>query len=517
VDASNDGSIITGTGRQDLLYSWDASNSVPTCSESFPVGSEGNLAVTPDVGGQFAGSATPQGGESTTQGHTDVCAPLFQSDLVGQVQGGRYAAQGDWIGVNSRTFIHVYDSQTGALRASVPIPGETQAAVGISGDGSILAVGGFSRTIRVYQWDNSQYVELWNHSIPSITWITAVDVSDDGSTVMVGTWANTAPNLGRAVLYDVATGPTPLWTSSEFGDFVASVALSADGSRAIAGSWGRFQGTFGHVVAAYDRASATPFFTVGDDEIPGVGSAFAVDISNDGMLACAGGKAVHARDFGNGGYAMSIDLGGTTPVDLLSFNGQSRADCGVELDWATGFESDHAGFHVSRTEMSGELAGESIRLTSDEMVLPESEVGGRRTYRFVDSSSECDQSYVYHLDAVDRGGREERLASLTIAAAPVSVAATPRLLVGQNRPNPFRASLTEIPFELGERSRVQIGIFDASGRAVRVLDLGEPGAGAHVATWDGLDGTGIRVPSGSYFYRVEAGVVSATRRLVILN
>jgi hypothetical protein len=45
-----------------------------------------------------------------------------------------------------------------------------------------------------------------------------------------------------------------------------------------------------------------------------VASAFAVDISNDGHYACAGGKAVHAREFGNGGYALALDLGGSSGV-----------------------------------------------------------------------------------------------------------------------------------------------------------------------------------------------------------
>jgi len=315
VDAAGDGSVITGTGRQDLLYAWTAASNVPVCSETHPAGTEGIAAFTPDIGGQFAGSAMMGTTTSFTHAHTAPgCNDLFNVSLSGVVQGGRYAADGDWVAVNSRAAVDVYDSQTGVLRGSVAIPGETEATVGVSRDGNILAIGGFSRLLRVHQWDGSQYVPLWGHVIPSITWITAVDVSDDGSTVMAGTWVFTTPDLGRVVMYDVASGPTPLWTNSDFGDYVDSVELNADGSRGIAGSWGRLNGTFGHVIAVFDRASPVPVFAVEDDEIPGVGSCMVVDISNDGSRAAGGGKAVHAREFGNGGFTLALDIPGVTQI-----------------------------------------------------------------------------------------------------------------------------------------------------------------------------------------------------------
>ena len=332
VDASNDAAVVTGTGRQDLLYAWNAASSTPVCAKPHPAGEEGNLAITPDVGGQFAGSSTPASGNSTTQNFTLGCARLFASPLVGQVQGGRAAADGAWVAINSRTVVHVYDSQTGVLRGSAPIPGETQATVGISRDGSVLAIGGFVSTLFVYRWNGSQYALAWSTVVPVSTWITAVDVSDNGSTVMVGTWVFTTPDLGRVIMYDVAAGPTPLWVNSEFGDYVASVALSADGSRGVAGSWGRLNGTFGHAIAVFDRTSSVPILAVEDDQLAGVGSVMAVDISNDGRLACAGGKAVHARDFGNGGFALALDL----PAAAAVASGTGAAARPVRLELGPG-------------------------------------------------------------------------------------------------------------------------------------------------------------------------------------
>ena len=39
----------------------------------------------------------------------------------------------------------------------------------------------------------------------------------------------------------------------------------------------------------------------------------------------------------------------------------------------------------------------------------------------------------------------------------------------------------------------------------------------HVVSWNGMDGSGRRVPSGVYFYRLAAPDFVATRKLVLLE
>jgi hypothetical protein len=95
-----------------------------------------------------------------------------------------------------------------------------------------------------------------------------------------------------------------------------------------------------------------------------------------------------------------------------------------------------------------------------------------------------------------------------------SPAAGSRLLLGQNRPNPLRPA-TSIPFTLRAGADVQLRIYDASGRTVRSDDLGRFDAGAHSITWNGDDLRGERVPSGVYFYEVEAAGMRAARRLIV--
>ena len=91
----------------------------------------------------------------------------------------------------------------------------------------------------------------------------------------------------------------------------------------------------------------------------------------------------------------------------------------------------------------------------------------------------------------------------------------------QNYPNPFNPE-TWIPFQLTEASTVNISIYDMSGNVVRLLDLGHHDAGyyrsrSQAAYWNGKNNLNERVASGIYFYQIQAGSFSATRRMLILK
>jgi flagellar hook assembly protein FlgD len=87
----------------------------------------------------------------------------------------------------------------------------------------------------------------------------------------------------------------------------------------------------------------------------------------------------------------------------------------------------------------------------------------------------------------------------------------------QNFPNPFNP-LTTISYELARAVPVKLCVYDVAGRLVRGLrDGGVEQAGRHCVEWDGRDDRGLRVASGVYIYRLEAGDLVTTRRMVLLK
>jgi hypothetical protein len=74
--------------------------------------------------------------------------------------------------------------------------------------------------------------------------------------------------------------------------------------------------------------------------------------------------------------------------------------------------------------------------------------------------------------------------------------------VHQNMPNPFNAQ-TVIPYELPERGRVEIQIFNVLGSSIRVLTEDKKPAGYHSVVWDGRDEYGRSMASGIYIYCIS--------------
>jgi probable HAF family extracellular repeat protein len=81
----------------------------------------------------------------------------------------------------------------------------------------------------------------------------------------------------------------------------------------------------------------------------------------------------------------------------------------------------------------------------------------------------------------------------------------------QNYPNPFNP-VTTIEYAVPSISHVSLKIFNVLGREVATLVNGIKVPGVYSATWDAS-----REPSGVYFYRLQAGLFSETKKLLLLK
>ncbi len=88
--------------------------------------------------------------------------------------------------------------------------------------------------------------------------------------------------------------------------------------------------------------------------------------------------------------------------------------------------------------------------------------------------------------------------------------------LAQNYPNPFNPSTT-IRYQLPVNVNVQLVIINSIGQVIRTLTDGMTLAGSHSVLWDGRDDNGGKVSSGLYFYRLQAGDFSQTRKMILMQ
>jgi hypothetical protein len=91
-----------------------------------------------------------------------------------------------------------------------------------------------------------------------------------------------------------------------------------------------------------------------------------------------------------------------------------------------------------------------------------------------------------------------------------------RTQLGQAVPNPTTHG-ARVSYYLADAGQVSVAIYNAAGQRVTTLERGYRGAGWHTAEWDGTLDAGGEVPSGVYFYRLQTGATTLSRKLVVVR
>ncbi|MBK6764803.1 MAG: carboxypeptidase regulatory-like domain-containing protein [bacterium] len=145
---------------------------------------------------------------------------------------------------------------------------------------------------------------------------------------------NGASYEGYVAVLETNGAGIPLWVSAGMGDLVGDIDISDDGLTIAACSWG-YMNDAAPDIRVFQKYNSTPFY-----QYTHPGSPNDMDISADGTHLIAGGKAVHNRTFGNGGYAFcfSLDLEGGSAAGTVTLAGTT--------DY-TGVTVEAAGTHLS--------------------------------------------------------------------------------------------------------------------------------------------------------------------------
>jgi len=118
------------------------------------------------------------------------------------------------------------------------------------------------------------------------------------------------------------------------------------------------------------------------------------------------------------------------------------------------------------------------------------------------------------------GGTDIYMAKIGSASTPVLEEDSDNLPNGyslaQNYPNPFNSS-TAIEYALPQHSSVRLTVFNILGQLIKEYRFENQRAGVHIFKWDGRDESGFNVPSGIYFYRIEAGNFIESKKMCLIK
>ena len=86
----------------------------------------------------------------------------------------------------------------------------------------------------------------------------------------------------------------------------------------------------------------------------------------------------------------------------------------------------------------------------------------------------------------------------------------------RNYPNPFNPE-TRIEFSVPNEAFVRLSVYNTLGQEVATLVDEIQSAGYRSVIWGGRNSTGESVASGLYFYRLEAGNIVLTEKMLLLR
>lgn len=192
------------------------------------------------------------------------------------------------------------------------------------------------------------------------------------------------------------------------------------------------------------------------------------------------------------------------PVELKSFEGQYK-DGQVILKWETATENNNHGFEVERSSDGKDFKTIGFIAGHGNSNLP-------LKYSFTDRNlSSGDLAFYYRLRQIDNDGKAK-----TCDIIKIDISSIKEYQLMQNSPNPFNPT-TAIKFQIPVSSVVSIKIFDQLGREVRTLLNEEKSSGSYVVYWDGKDGSGNIVSSGTYIYMLTSGNFTQVRKMLFMK
>jgi len=225
------------------------------------------------------------------------------------------------------------------------------------------------------------------------------------------------------------------------------------------------------------------------------GSLVNYSISSDGAW-----NGVNTANPTGGINALAInDISLVIPVELVSFSASSRGSS-VLLNWKTATETNNYGFEIERKEAGGSFAKIAFVKGNGTTASPVN-------YSYTDNSVQS-KNYVYRLKQVDYEGSVNYSNEIYVSAATVT-----GFNLAQNYPNPFNPS-TVINYSIASASHVTLKVYNVIGNEIATLVNKKQDKGSYSVEFSMK---GDRLASGVYFYKLEAGSFSSTKKMILMR
>jgi hypothetical protein len=322
-------------------------------------------------------------------------------------------------------------------------------------------------------------------------------------------------------MYAIAPCGTVLWTFGDELDFRAgaSVAdLDGSGLRVFAGSYNdtlyvlNSDGTVHERIGTGgDIMSSPAFCNIGGDDTTDF-----IFASSDGWIH-AYDHTMNALDQWPIEVETSIesspcvsDIGGDDSPEVVAIDASGN----VYVFMSDGSPVDYFPLHCGQAcESSPAVADLDF---DGDMEIVFGTTGGTQVID-VKESTDTGQYWHMHRGNIHRTGYyEDVLTDVQESDALSRLPSASDMYFAPVFPNPMTRELT-LRFGLASPGKVNLSVYDVSGRRVRTLLNSHHSSGSYTVKWDGSDDNERRLSKGVYFCRIEAPEFTRSRSVILLR
>ena len=305
-------------------------------------------------------------------------------------------------------------------------------------------------------------------------------------------------NLGGTLSSDLGSVASTvrtqrIWQVDESGTVAANIKIDISDATGNAGQ----SGTASNYRLLYRSG------TTGDFSSVATGSSISGDVITFNSISVQDGY-----------YSMGAEgLDGSLPVELTSFELLETRNDVITLEWVTESEIDNLGFILDRRTPTADWIQVASYITDQEL-QGQGNVSHQTIYTYTDNSVNEGESYDYRLADVDYNGNIEYHSLQLMGVSSSNV--PQQFVLYPNYPNPFNP-VTTIRYDLSKESFVDITIYDMLGNVVNNLIYTNQSSGYKSIQWNATNNIGAPVSAGVYLYKIKAGDLVETKKMIFLK